>query len=441
MTSAMLQRNLPLFCVVVIFEGLIAGADSITYAKDIAPIFQDKCEVCHRVGSMAPMSLVNYQETRPWVKSIRERVITRNMPPWHLDKTVGIQHFANDRSLSEEQISTIVRWADAGAPLGDTKDLPPPKQWPSDDGWQLAKQFGPPDFVIKSEPYTMPAHGQDVWFKPATDIGVTEERWVRAVEMRPSTPAGRRIVHHALASLRQDEPVSSSGDGAAGPGLLMEWAVGKSYDVYRPGTGKLLLPGAQIRWELHLHAVGEQIRDHVELAVYLYPKGEVPKYRTRLSLFGASVNPPGRFDIPPNSLVANQTYQVLRQPARLENFQPHMHWRGKAMAMEAILPDGSIQMLSYVDHFNFNWMNNYIYADDSAPVLPKGTIIHITAWYDNTTNNPNNPDHDQWVGYGDRTVDEMGHAWVNVTYISDEDYNQWLSNHKPSRASLLAPRP
>jgi hypothetical protein len=440
MTNATLQRNMPVFCAIVIFEGFMAGADSgnkpVTFAKDVAPILEDKCEVCHRVGSMAPMSLVTYQETRPWVKSIRERVITRNMPPWHLDKTVGIQHFANDRSLSEEQISTIVRWVDAGAPMGDPKDLPPARQWPSEDVWQLAKQFGPPDFVVKSEPYTMPAHGQDVWFKPLTDIGITEERWVRAVEMRPSTLAGRRIVHHALAGLRQDE----AGADAAGPGLLMEWAVGKSYDIYRPGTGKLLLPGAQIRWELHLHAVGEQIRDHVELAVYLYPKGEVPKYRTRLSLFGASPGNPGPFDIPPNSVVANQTYQVLRQPARLENFQPHMHWRGKAMAMEAILPDGTTQMLSYVDHFNFNWMNNYIYAEDAAPVLPKGTIIHVTAWYDNTANNPNNPDHDQWVGYGDRTVDEMGHAWVNVTYISEEDYNQWLASH-PRRNGSVGARP
>jgi len=439
MSSATLQRNIPVFCAVLVCEGLLAAADSgraVTFARDIAPIFQDKCEVCHRAGSMAPMSLVTYQETRPWVRSIRERVVTRNMPPWHLDKTVGIQHFSNDRSLNAEQISTIVRWADSGAAMGDPKDMPPPREWPSDDGWQLAKQYGPPDFVVKSEAYTMPAHGQDVWFKPLTDIGITEERWVRAVEMRPGTLAGRRIVHHSLASLRQDEPAASGADAAAGPGLLMEWAVGKSYDIYRPGTGKLLLPGAQIRWELHLHAVGEEIRDHVELAIYLYPKGEVPKYRTRLSLFGASPGNPGRFDIPPNSVVANQTYQVLRQAARLENFQPHMHWRGKAMAMEAILPDGTTQMLSYVDHFNFNWMNNYIYAEDSAPVLPKGTVIHVTAWYDNTANNPNNPDHDQWVGYGDRTVDEMGHAWVNVTYLSDDDYNQWAASHKPIRTGM-----
>jgi hypothetical protein len=120
---------------------------------------------------------------------------------------------------------------------------------------------------------------------------------------------------------------------------------------------------------------------------------------------------------------------VLKQAAMLENFQPHMHLRGKAMAVEAILPDGSIQPVSYVGQFNFNWMTNYIYADDAAPVFPKGTMIHVTAWYDNTSANRNNPDPDQWVGFGDRTVDEMGHAWMNVTYISDEDYNAWAVKH------------
>jgi hypothetical protein len=214
----------------------------------------------------------------------------------------------------------------------------------------------------------------------------------------------------------------------------MEWAIGKNYDTYRPNTGKLLLPGSRISWELHLHAVGEQIRDHAELAVYLYPKGETPKYRTRLTLFGATASTSARLDIPPNSVAVTQGYQVLRQPARLENFQPHMHLRGKAMALEAILPNGTTQVLSYVDHFNFNWMNNYIYSEDAAPVLPKGTIIHVTAWHDNTPGNKNNPDPDQWVGWGDRTVDEMAHAWVNVTYISEEDYQAWVTRNKAKLA-------
>jgi hypothetical protein len=384
------------------------------------------------------MSLITYDETRPWAKAIRERVITRNMPPWHLDKTTGIQKFQNDISLSDEQIATIVRWVDTGAPLGDPKDMPPPKQWPNLDGWQLAKQFGPPDLVLKSEPYTMPAHGQDVWFKPLTDVPLTEARWVRAVEIRPATPAGRRITHHVLARLLQEEPgspMSLAGDGGT-TGMLMEWAVNKNYDIYRPDTGKLLLPGSKIWWEMHYHAVGEEIRDHVELAVYLYPKGQEPKYRTYLTLFGLTgVNSStmSRIDIAPNTVTETQTFSVLKAPARLENFQPHMHLRGKAMSLEAILPDGTTRMLSYVDHFNFNWMTNYIYADDAAPVLPKGTVIHMTAWHDNTTANPNNPDPNQWVGYGDRTIDEMAHAWVNVTYITEEDYQAWLAKQKTTQ--------
>ena len=409
-----------------------AGASTpVTFTRDVAPLLQEKCQDCHRKGTAAPMSLVTYEETRPWAKSIRQRVITRNMPPWHLDKTVGIQHFANDRSLTDAQIATIVRWVDSGAPMGDPKDMPPPKQFPGDQSWLLAKEYGQPDLVLKSEDYTMPAHGQDVWFKPLTEVPLTEARWVRAVEMRPSTTEGRKIMHHVLARLIQTEPGGADdAASAASGGLLMEWAIGKNYDIYRPNTGKLLLPGSHIWWELHLHAVGEAIRDHAELAVYFYPKGQEPKYRTYLTLFGATGTNGVRLDIPPNTITESQGYHVLTRPARLENFQPHMHLRGKAMAIEAILPDGSVRMLSYVNNFNFNWMNNYIYADDAAPVLPKGTIIHVTAWHDNTRNNPNNPDPDQWVGYGDRTVDEMAHAWVNVTYISQADYDDWAKNHR-----------
>ncbi len=421
-----------------------ATSTKVTFTKDIAPIFQEKCQECHRKGTAAPMSLITYEETRPWAKAIKERVVSGNMPPWHIDKAVGIQHFMNDRSLNDAQIATIVKWVDGGAPMGDIKDMPPPKQWPDAEAWTLAKQFGEPDLVLKSEPYTMPAHGQDVWFKPLTAVPITEERWVRAVEMRPGSLAGRKIMHHVLARLQQDDvgpdgkviaADDANGGGADGPGLLMEWAVGKNYDIYRPGTGKLLLPGSHIWWELHLHAVGEQIRDHAELAVYFYPKGQEPKYRTRLMTFSGMLRTQRGLDIPPNSIAETTGYTVLKSAARLENYQPHMHLRGKAMSMEAILPDGEVQMLSFVDKFNFNWMTNYIYADDSAPVLPKGTIIKITAWYDNTKANPNNPDPDQWVGFGDRTVDEMSHAWVNVTNISDEDYKQWAAAHKPAHSA------
>jgi hypothetical protein len=211
----------------------------------------------------------------------------------------------------------------------------------------------------------------------------------------------------------------------------MEWAIGKGYDLYRPDTGKLLLPGSQISWDIHYHAVGEEVRDNVQIGIWLYPKGQEPKYRTYLTGFQAikGFDRSRLVDIPPNSITVSQQVTVLKQAAMLENFQPHMHLRGKAMLVEAILPDGTTQPVSYVGKFNFNWMTNYIYADDAAPMFPKGTMIRVTAWYDNTRGNPNNPDADQWVGFGDRTVDEMGHAWMNVTYVSDEDYNAWAAKH------------
>ncbi len=404
-----------------------------TFSKDIAPIFQARCEECHRPGTAAPMSLVTYEETRPWAKSIKERVVRREMPPWHIDKNVGVKHFENDRSLTDAQIDTIVRWVDSGAAKGDLKDLPTAKQWPKDNSWVTAKNFGEPDFVVSSDPYTMPAHGQDVWWKPITPLPLTEPRWVRAVEIRPATLAGRKITHHARADLEQDDPTDLTRNpndrGIRPAGFLMEWAIGKQNDVFPSDTGKLLVPGAQIRWEMHLHAVGDEIRDNVELAVWLYPKGQEPKYKTALTFLSGTprVNGSQLIDIPPNSTAQTSGITVLKQPARLDNYQPHMHLRGKAMLMEAILPSGTTQTLSYVNNFNFNWMNNYIYAPDEAPILPAGTMIRITAWYDNTSANRNNPDPDQWVGFGDRTVDEMSHAWVNVTYLPEKDYQELLA--------------
>ena len=435
----------------VMLSGVLLAADAntnsapankpVTFAKDVAPILQERCQECHHAGAMAPMSLVTYDETRPWARSMKDRVVKRQMPPWHIDKNVGVTKFKNDISLSDEQIATIVRWADAGAPQGDPKDMPAAKQWPAENEWKAARELGQPDIVVKSSAYTMPAHHQDVWWRPTSDIGVTEPRWVKAVEVRPGSMPGRKITHHAVAYLVQNDPDSLA------PGTdpllnsrayMMEWAIGKGYDEYRPNTGKLLLPGSQISWDVHLHAVGEEIRDNVELALWLYPKGEEPKYRTFLTGFQAlrgfqtskAAGGSRNVDIPPNTITVADNYTVLNKAARLENFQPHMHLRGKAMAVDAILPDGTVQNVSYVGNFNFNWMTNYIYEDDAAPVLPKGTMIHVTAWYDNTRANPHNPDPEQWVGFGDRTVDEMGHAWMNVTYMSDEEYSAWASTHK-----------
>jgi hypothetical protein len=175
------------------------GPKPVTFTKDVAPIFQEKCEACHRPGSIAPMSLRTYEEARPWARSIRARVDSRQMPPWHIDKTVGIRKFKNDRSLTDEQIATILAWADQGAPKDDLKDMPPLREWPTDQGWNYAARFGQkePDLVIRNQPWTMKAGEGNMWFKRIVETGVTEPRWARAIEVRPGTVKGRKITHHA----------------------------------------------------------------------------------------------------------------------------------------------------------------------------------------------------------------------------------------------------
>ena len=407
-----------------------------TFAKDVAPIFQAKCEACHRADSMAPMSLKTFAEVRPWVRSIRARVADRQMPPWQIERSVGIQKFKNDRSLTDDERATVLKWIDSGAPQGDAKDMPPPVSWPEDQGWNFAAQFGQkePDLIVKSEPFTMPALAQDAWDHRITPSGITEPRWVRAIEIRPATVKGRRITHHAIAYLEQPEGVAGGGAAPAGLGaLFMEWAVGKQGELMRPDTGKLLMPGAQFRWDIHYSQAGEEITSQVEMGIYFYPKDQEPKYRTMLSLVPAAL---GTLDIRPNTVSIVEGFTTLRDNARIESFQPHMHLRGKAMMVEALLPTGQKQVLSYVRDFNFNWMTSYVYADDVAPLLPKGTILKVTAWHDNTAAKESNPDPSQWVGWGDRTVDEMAHAWINIVYMKDEDFKVEQEKRKATTSTL-----
>ena len=404
--------------------------DDVTYARDVAPILQQNCQVCHQPGSIAPISLMTYDEARRYARRIRSKVAERSMPPWHIDRSVGIQDFKNDRGLTDEEIETIVQWVDNGTPFGDEADMPESMEFPDPNAWQFEPDFGTPDMVFESEAYDLDAVTQDKWYRPITETGITEPRWVKAIEIRPVGMGSRRIVHHALAFLLQDEEQDAQSAGIAqvtdrgamgGPGLFMEWAIGKRGEIFPEGAGKLMMPGARILWEMHLHAIGEQVEaGQVELGVWLYPRGETPRNRTRLNMFDAR----GRsdLDIPPGEVAVTQDFHVLKWPARLENFQPHMHMRGKAMSMEAIYPDGRKEILSQVTNFQWQWHVNYIFADDAAPLLPAGTTLVITAWHDNTAENRNNPDHTQWVGWGDRTVDEMAHAWVDVTYLSEDEY-------------------
>ena len=404
----------------------------VTWSGDIAAIFQQNCQECHRPNSIAPMPLLTYEEAKPFAPVIRYRVENRVMPPWHVNPQVGIQDFTNDRGLTDAERAAILAWVDQGAPEGDPTQAPAALDFNDALVWRLEDQMGaPPDLVVASEPYDLAPVTQDKWFRPMTPTGLTEERWVKAIEIRPKNDASRRVVHHSLAFLLQQEDgkrgLPEDVDVPFGPSLFMEWAVGKAGQIFRPDTGKLMMPGSQIMWEMHLHANGERVPNaQVELGVWFHD--EPPEHRTILSMFDAQG--PHSLDIPPNEIAVTQGTFVLSAPARIENFQPHMHMRGKAMSMEAIYPNGEREMLSFVDNFQWNWQINYVYDEKAAPIVPKGTMIKTTAWHDNTAQNPFNPDPNQWVGWGDRTVDEMAHNWVDVTYLGQEEYERLIAERR-----------
>jgi hypothetical protein len=415
---------------VVASPAMAAVADKPTFAKDVAPILQAKCQECHRPGSMAPMSFLTYEDTRPWARSIKQRVTRREMPPWHLDKTIGIQHYKNDRSLSDEQIDTFVKWVDSGAPLGNPKDLPPPAEWPDDQQWAIGK----PDLIVTTPTHTMYANGPDWWADYMVDTGLKEDRYIKAVETRP-TKLGRRVVHHASTYMvdgiiRTDMPFDETTrpDGTK----LGEYGQGKTGDFFAENTGRLIKAGSKIRFNMHYHAVGEEIADRTSVAFVFYPKGYQPKYKVEEANVGMSNGHLSLdVDIPPNSITRNDAYYRLPKAARLVSYQPHMHMRGKAMTMEAILPTGQVEMLSAVDHFDFNWHIVYVYDEDVAPLLPAGTVLHTIAIHDNTSANRLNPDPSLQVVFGQRSIDDMNQCHVLLIYLDDADYAQQLAQRTP----------
>jgi len=390
------------------------AANVPTFSKDVAPIFQEKCQVCHRPNNMAPMSLMTYEATRPWVRSIKLRVSKREMPPWHLDKSVGIQKFKNDISLSDDQIDTIVKWIDGGAPQGNPKDLPPARSFADEDQWHI----GTPDLIVKSPTYMVPAEGPDWWGDLEAESGLTEDRYVQAVETRPQG-VSVRVVHHSGTTMVAPDGTRES---------LSEFAPGKYGDNYPEGAARLIKAGSKITFGVHLHSVGEALPANISVAYKFYPKGYVPKYRvSEVNVGSTNGHLFDELDIPPNSVTRHEAYSRLNRAARIISYQPHMHIRGKAMTMEAIYPNGQVEVLSSVDHFDFNWHPAYAYADDVAPLLPAGTILHIIGIHDNTSANRGNPDPNQWVGFGNRTFDDMLQCHVLLYYMDDADFQQQVA--------------
>ena len=406
----------------------VCAQGQVTFTKDVAPILQQHCQSCHRPDTFAPMSLLTYEEARPWAKSIKQKVAAREMPPWYIDKNVGIAHFKNDASLTEQEISTLVKWADNGAPKGNPADMPPPRKFEDNDQWHM----GQPDLIVKlPKDMMVPAAAADRWVDVLVDSGLTEDRYIKGIEIRPLN--GFKAVHHVTTAMKHEDD-ADDGDNVQGA-FLNEYALGKNADVFPEGAGRLIKAGTKINFNLHLHSIGQDTLANVALGLKLYPKGYTPKYIETTE----KVGDPKDLDIPANTdNVRFDGYQTLAKPARLLSFQPHLHNRGKASCMEAIYPGAKkVETLSCVNKYQFAWHLVYLYDEDEQPLLPAGTILHLISWYDNSPGNKFNPDPDNLITYGQRTIDEMGGAWISYYYLSEEEYKQQVENRKKNLSAKL----
>jgi len=380
---------------------------AVTFTKDVAPVFQKACQNCHRPGSIAPMSLLTYEDARPWARSIKDRVERRSMPPWHVDRTVGIRKFKDDLSLSDAEIATVVSWIDAGAPKGNPADMPPPKQFDDSDRWHIGK----PDLIVEMpRAFEVKPEAADWWGNFIADSGLKEDRYIKAVEAKPSAGA-IKVVHHAVETLEYE-------DGTPSGGTLVEYAVGKNGDIFPDGSGKLMKAGAKVRFNMHYHAVGQPVLDRTQVGIVFYPKGVVPKHvmTTILSPNQDDLDIPAGADN-----VRSDAYYKFEKNARLVGFMPHMHNRGKRQCIEAIYPNMQVEQFNCVN-YDFQWQIVYNYADDAAPLLPAGTIVHVISWHDNSVANKYNPDPRNWVGFGNRTTDDMSRHWLTYYTMSDEEF-------------------
>ena len=390
------------------------GTGEVTFASDVAPIFYENCVSCHQENGMGPMSLITYDEVAPWAPVIKDRVESRFMPPWHVDRTVGIQEFKDDISLTDAEIETIARWVDAGAPQGDPDQMPPAPDFPDRGEWQLEAEYGrPPDLIIFSDPYTVPASGLDKWWYPVVPVeGIDEPRAVMATESRPSI-GSYAVTHHANSN-------------------VSKYAVGKPYDKMPANVGLLIEPGHEVSFNIHYFPNGEEVKDaQLEIGMWFYPQDEEPRIVVPWSRATASFSSLSDTDgpeaqtilIPPHGTQVTQGVTVLDKPGMIYSVRGHQHTHGAGQLIEAIYPDGRREVLNRVG-WQFGWHITYTYEDDAAPLLPAGTVILITAWYDNTER-PGNPDPDQWVIYGRRSADDMSHMHIGYVEMEQEDFD-WM---------------
>lgn len=413
--------------------------DHPTYANEVSRIIQDNCQICHQPGQIGPMSFTSYEEVRPWAPLIQLKVASREMPPYQYDGDKGIQELKNDWRMSQEDIDTIVAWVDAGSPLGNPEMMPPPQDFPAVGEWRLADELGPPDHIIKSSPWDVPANGQDLWWEPEVDAGLAESRCIKAVETLPSS-AAHGSTHHANSHfvVKNEEGEWVRGD------RLSEFAFGKLGEKVPEGACRKVPANSKVGWSIHYYPDGTAVPDdQVSVGIWYFDEEdefvEEEAYHQDLRAYNLSGG--GDFLIEPHGKLMTQGFHSFDHPVRLDSWQPHLHLRGVAMSLEIFDPStGRRELVSMASDWNAGWNHSHTYEDGFQPLVPANATIILTAWYDNSANNPHNPDPDQWVGAGQRTTDEMSHAWIAVTHLDDEGYEQMLAERKERDQRSMAGR-
>jgi hypothetical protein len=388
------------------------------FAKDVAPILQKHCVTCHRPGEAAPFSMLTYEQTKPWAATIKMVVTQKIMPPWYADPQYG--HFANERSLSADEIRTLVAWVNSGAQKGDAEAMPAQAE-NFVEGWGIPA----PDVVFQlPKPFPVPASGVIDYQYVIVPTGFTEDKWVQMLEVRPTD---RAVVHHIIAYLREPgsnyfkdqkkgvffvappPKVDEKTDTSALPSdFLVGYAPGQAAEILRPGEGKLIKAGSDIVFEVHYTPNGTPTMDQTKLGLVLT---KTPPKERVLTLSASN----GTFKIPPGdpNYRVDATFEV-RKEVTLVGLHPHMHSRGKSFEYRLVFPDGRKETILSVPAYNWHWQLWYNLAEPI--VLPQGTKIECTAHFDNSPSNPENPDPTKSVIWGQQSWDEMMVGFFNLKF-------------------------
>ena len=429
------------------FSSVQAQDDEVTYNTHVAQIINENCVVCHREGGIGPMQFENYDQVRPWAPLIQLKVANREMPPYAYDHGIGIQDLEGDWRLAQEEIDAITQWVNNGSPIGPADITPPLVDLPDLEAWNFEEEFGEPSLVIASIPIDIPAGGNDLWHKHYVETGLTEGKCIRAMQVKPRGDA-RAVVHHANPSIEVlNEETGEYEDFSQ----LTEYAMGKWGELIPEEVCRQMPANSRIFWDIHMYpggvgatAQGQAVKDNVvEMGIWLHDDNfqqTNEPYTQDLKAYpmreGYENN---MLIVPPNGYTMTQGFHSFDHPVRIDSFQPHGHLRMNAASLEIFYPEtGRTEAISQISNWSATWHHSHIYDADLAPLVPTGAVLVIKQWYDNTANNPNNPDPEQWVYEGSRTGDEMSHAWIAVTHLDDEGYEKIVAERQEREQRSVA---